>query len=324
MWLPPKVWFHGSQSTMTGGSSCMNGERGAQHHLVGAQHALGVDHALRLPGRAGGEQDLGDRVGRRRAACAASTAAVGRSPADRRKRVARRRRRACASPRASTSAGTAAAMARANAAPFAAKTRPGVSNVDDVAELAEVAATSANRRARSAHRECRHACAARPSSAWSRSLPERIATGRSGDKSRSSSAAAMARTASECRRIAQSPPAAGGVALRQENPLGRGLRPMGETLGKCVRVRRSGSGERIEDRAVTAALDCYAGRAEPDRPQRRPVFPGVFPGGGERHRIRSEPVLGSRDISAKPRQDATIGGRTASAAPRFDPVGHGS
>jgi hypothetical protein len=23
LWLPPKVWFHGSQSTITGGSSCM-------------------------------------------------------------------------------------------------------------------------------------------------------------------------------------------------------------------------------------------------------------------------------------------------------------
>ena len=111
----------------------------------------------------------------------------------------------------------------------------------------------------------------------------------------------------ECRRIAQSPPAAGGVALRQEDPLGRGLRPMGETLGERVRVRRQRLWRAHQDRAVTAALDRHAGRAEPDRPQRRPVFSGVFPGGGERHRIRSEPVLGSRDISAEPRQDARSG-----------------
>src|SRR6185295_18156054 len=33
------------------------------HLLVRAQHAVGVDHALRHPGRAGGEEDLCDRVG---------------------------------------------------------------------------------------------------------------------------------------------------------------------------------------------------------------------------------------------------------------------
>ena len=35
----------------------------ADHLLVGAEHALGVDHALGQLGRAGGEQELGDRVG---------------------------------------------------------------------------------------------------------------------------------------------------------------------------------------------------------------------------------------------------------------------
>ena len=62
-WLPPKVWFHGSQSTSTGGSSARNGEACADHRLVRAQHALGVDHALRLAGRARGEQEFGDGVG---------------------------------------------------------------------------------------------------------------------------------------------------------------------------------------------------------------------------------------------------------------------
>ena len=38
------------------------GQRRAQHHLVGAPHALGVDHAFGHAGRAGGEQDLGDGV----------------------------------------------------------------------------------------------------------------------------------------------------------------------------------------------------------------------------------------------------------------------
>jgi hypothetical protein len=34
----------------------------AQHLLIGAQHALRIDHALRLLRRAGREQELGDRV----------------------------------------------------------------------------------------------------------------------------------------------------------------------------------------------------------------------------------------------------------------------
>ncbi len=39
------------------------GERVADHDLVGRDHALRVDHRLRLAGGAGGEQELGDRLG---------------------------------------------------------------------------------------------------------------------------------------------------------------------------------------------------------------------------------------------------------------------
>ena len=62
LWLAPKVWLHGSQSSSTGGSSVEERERLGEHRLIGADHALGVDHRLRPAGRAGGEQELGDRV----------------------------------------------------------------------------------------------------------------------------------------------------------------------------------------------------------------------------------------------------------------------
>ena len=39
------------------------GERFAQHHLVGADHALGVDDGLGIAGRARCQQELCDRVG---------------------------------------------------------------------------------------------------------------------------------------------------------------------------------------------------------------------------------------------------------------------
>ena len=98
--------------------------------------------------------------------------------------------------------------------------------------------------------------AARPSSACSMSLPERIAIGRSGDRSRSSSAAAMARTAVERLRISQRAPRAGRVALRKEDALGRGLRPMHQPLGEIFADKAgSGCGERIRIAPSLAPLD---------------------------------------------------------------------
>ena len=62
LWLLPAVWFQGSQSTSTGGGLAQRGQRVRQHLLVAAEHALRVDHRLGLSGRAGGEQEFGDRV----------------------------------------------------------------------------------------------------------------------------------------------------------------------------------------------------------------------------------------------------------------------
>ena len=63
LWLPPKVWFHGSQSQSTGGSSARNAITVRSCSWLAAEHALGVDHALRRAGRSRGEEDLGDGVG---------------------------------------------------------------------------------------------------------------------------------------------------------------------------------------------------------------------------------------------------------------------
>ena len=63
LWLPLAVWCQGDQSRITGGSSRKIGELVGDHLLVGAPHALRVDHALGHAGGAGGEQHLGDRVG---------------------------------------------------------------------------------------------------------------------------------------------------------------------------------------------------------------------------------------------------------------------
>jgi hypothetical protein len=65
-------------------------------------------------------------VSARTAACAASTAAVGRASSNSAKCVARGPGGGFVVTTTSTEAGTAAAMARANATPFVAKTRPGV------------------------------------------------------------------------------------------------------------------------------------------------------------------------------------------------------
>ena len=48
------------------------GQRVADHHLVGADHALGVDDRLRIAGRARGQQEFRDGVGADRRSCAAS------------------------------------------------------------------------------------------------------------------------------------------------------------------------------------------------------------------------------------------------------------
>jgi hypothetical protein len=64
LWLLPKVWFQGSQSTSTGGASPAPAETGDLLQ-VGAPHALRVDHRLGQLGGAAGEEKLDDGVGPR-------------------------------------------------------------------------------------------------------------------------------------------------------------------------------------------------------------------------------------------------------------------
>ncbi len=63
LWLAPKVWLQGSQSSSTGFSWSRKRQGLRDHLLVGAQHAMGVDHHLGLAGRARGQQVFGVRVG---------------------------------------------------------------------------------------------------------------------------------------------------------------------------------------------------------------------------------------------------------------------
>ena len=174
------------------------GEAGAQHRLVRAQHALGVDDALGLAGRARGEQEFGDGVGADLGVRGVDRGGrLGREQiGERRGEAAAERIDACVT--ISTSSGTAASIARANGVPSVANTSPGVrvSMID--LQLAEIA-----RHQRIGRRDRRIGNAgihrASASSACSMSLPERMAIGRSAERSRDSSACAMPRTcASVC------------------------------------------------------------------------------------------------------------------------------
>ena len=64
LWLPPKVWLQGSQSTQHRLLVLQEAPDLRDHLLVGAQHAVGVDHHLGVAGGARGEQVLGVGVGR--------------------------------------------------------------------------------------------------------------------------------------------------------------------------------------------------------------------------------------------------------------------
>ncbi len=110
---------------MTGGSSRDERKSGAEHRLVGAQHALRVDDAFRLAGGAGGKKEFRDRIGRDAWHAPPRPSPPAWSRQDERRRFDRRSTAAPATT-ISTPAGTVAAMARANAVPLAANTRPGV------------------------------------------------------------------------------------------------------------------------------------------------------------------------------------------------------
>ena len=115
LWLLPKVWLQGSQSTTTGGSSATKAEAGGDHRLVRAQHALGVDDGLGLAGGAGGEQEFGDGVGRDLRLRGGDAGLVFGAEQIGEQRGLAVRLADCASPPARHSSGTAAAMARAKA-----------------------------------------------------------------------------------------------------------------------------------------------------------------------------------------------------------------
>ena len=113
------------------------GEAAADHRLVGAQHQLGVDDAFGLAGRAGGEQDFGDGVGRdfgmrrfdrRRRLCARQVCEQRRRPIAR--RICRDRDFDAGRHRGGDGAGEGGAVRG--------KDEAGLKNLDDGFELAEI------------------------------------------------------------------------------------------------------------------------------------------------------------------------------------------
>ena len=125
LWLPPKVWLHGSQSTTTGGSSATK----AKPAPIIAWFEHSMRWVLMTPLGFPVEPEVNRifaTVSGPTLAWAASTAWVG-CAASRSANSVAGRSPAFAVTTISTPRGTAASMARENALPFAAKTRPGVS-----------------------------------------------------------------------------------------------------------------------------------------------------------------------------------------------------
>ena len=193
LWLPPKVWFHGSQSTSTRGSSASTGMdwficcRLAAHMPCVTITALGslVEPEVNM--------NLA-MLSAVMAPCAASTAGVaGVASRSLKGRVLRPAMLPVPST-TFTSAATVASMARANRVASLAKTRPGVSVSSTWRSLSkswlmvEYAVDTVH---------CGTPATRQPSdsSAWSRSFSLRMATGRSALRFRSSSAWAMLRAA---------------------------------------------------------------------------------------------------------------------------------
>ena len=124
-WLPPKVWFHGGQSSSTGGSSVRKGSTEAIMRWLAHIMRCVLMTALGLPVEPDVKRNLAMLSGVT-AACAAST--TGPMAACRSlNNVALRPGGASRVTTSSVSAGNTAAMARANTLPLAANTRPGCS-----------------------------------------------------------------------------------------------------------------------------------------------------------------------------------------------------
>ena len=202
------------------------------HRLVRTPHALGVDHALGHAGRARGEQDLGDGVGRRpwharrrRPSGAASSAAKSGVPLALRVTTI------------STPGGTDRFDGARVRAPSAANTRPGVSR-PTMCRACRSRTRSANRPARSARRECRHS--------WPRARAARARDrcrrgSRSGarrERSRVQQRRADAAHLLQGLRVGDGAPARRRVALRHEHAVGRLARPMHQALGQLLGIGR--------------------------------------------------------------------------------------
>ena len=110
LWLPPKVWFQGSQSTSTGGSSASAGK----HWRIICWFAHSMRCVLMTPLGSLVEPEVNRNlaiVSGPTAACAASTAAVGAVASRRANGVLARPSSAPSASTTSVSAGTTAAIA---------------------------------------------------------------------------------------------------------------------------------------------------------------------------------------------------------------------
>ena len=141
LWLPPNVWFHGSQSTSTGGVSARNDRRWRMTCWLLASMRCVLTTALgaRVEPEVSRNLAIESSV---TAACAPSTASVGSVPSSASMPVVARPAGSPPVVISSVPAGTAAAMARAKRAPSAANTAPGVSSATIPASLAKSVATS--------------------------------------------------------------------------------------------------------------------------------------------------------------------------------------
>ena len=227
LWLPPKVWFQGSQSTMHRRPVLEERPDLREHLLVRAEHALGVDHALGRAGRAGGEEDLRDGVGPDRARTRSSTARRRRGVEQRRDRRGGRADRG--------ERGREVRRVRAY-------TRPGCSSSKMRLELGEVLR---HQRVRGRDRRDRHADVHR-AEREQRVVDAVVREDR--DRPLGPEAAVEQRLADAARRrerfaVGDPPPAVAG-ALGEERAVGRARRPVHEPLADRARGGASGCGER--------------------------------------------------------------------------------
>ena len=242
------------------------GKAGADHRLVGAQHQLGVDDAFGLAGRAGGEQDFGDRVGtglgmrrfdRRRRLRVGQCCEECRWPLVR--RICRDRDFDAGRHRGGDGAGESGAVGREDEARL--------KNLDDGFELAEIL-----RQQRIRHRDRRVGNADMHGGKADERVLD-IVAGKNGDGALRRQAARQQRRGDgthfrQCVGVSQRAPCARCVALRQEHALGRGFGPMHQALGELLRKCRQRMRRAQHDSAVAAALDHDVRRAEQDLPQR--------------------------------------------------------